>query len=1290
MGALAIGLAASTAVSETPRAALPNLGPRFRIVRKLGQGGMGTVYEAVDVSTAERVALKSLVDVDAESLLRFKREFRALADLAHENLVSLYELFSSDDRWFFTMEAVDGVSLLAWVRHDDDAPAGPTSRRRPPRTRPVEDEEEEPTRPVRRSGTRVRVADADVDADGDDVEAAALDEARLRDAFAQLARGLVALHEGGRVHRDVKPSNILVAEGGRVVILDFGIVAELGSTRADDASIVGTPGYMAPEQTLHGSPPVPANDWYAYGVVLYEALAGRRPFLGTTTQVLAAKLAVAPPDLAAIAPDAPADLVSLCRDLLARDPLARPDGAEVLRRIASDAGRAPAPRALGAHALVGRRADAERLAAAAGRAREDGSLAVLVHAASGVGKSALVAAFLRDFEEERGTRALVLRGRCYEHESLPYKALDSLVDAASRALVTLSYDEVARVVPEDVAALAAVFPVLRRVRAIAARCDEPRIGSGNLKPRALRALEELLVALSCERDLVLAIDDLHWGDADSAAMLAELCRKGRGSVLVVATYRTEHRQRSAAVKTLVQAATNGARIEELGIGPVSRAALRTLAQDLLRGLPDAGSLADRVATEAGGSPYLALELARWVTTTRGVRAEQMSLARVIGARIGGLPADARRLLETIAVAGAPIALDVALASSGVGARGRRASERLVRGSFVLATAEGATMMVATAHDAVRETLLAALGDDTRREHHAALARELADAGGDVYTLARHWLGAWPAADAGVVFDAARAAAESAASTYAFAEAFAYTARAKEVAERAGLPLDAAFLQLHGEAAARSGHLDDAVEAFQAALQVCTAPVARAQLRLALAKAHLGQLDTVASAAQVAEGLAEVGVRRCESSIMHVLGAVLALVLHRCARSLAGSPPLAHAERERLEATASLLVQAGSTAWFRLDRLGQLGSVCRLDVVAQRLGTVRELSYMRSMAAVFMAAAGLRSAAEKLAKSALETLATSSDLPAVARSSQYSAHITNFIGRPTSAVREMDECLGRYGHALENSDYLTAVADVAGNLLLRGHAREGLGWTVRGAERVALSGETSALARGHTYRFYRASLLALLGRVAAGRKVLDEHGADLGTLDREPWRRGQWLAQKALFFAEVGGSASEFESVVTELRTLRASPRALPLQMRHFFVAQAMVRLAQLDDTAASRRRWTKARAELDAAATHPTHRAHLHALDAAHHAWCGRSAAAEQSLAAAEALALEHDIPLVCWDVARQRAIACEVAGDGAGARVHVAEAEALADQHGWVLRAARHREAVAAGERDPRWRYGA
>jgi hypothetical protein len=439
---------------------------RFVVGEMIGCGGMGAVYAVRDGQRGADLALKLLLDTRPERLLAFKNEFRALQDLRHRNLVRLDELFGEDDRWFFTMERVRGI------RFTDHARPG------------------------------------------------ALDPRRLRAALLQLTRGLLALHDADKVHRDVKPSNTLVEADGRVVLLDFGLVGDVRSPQGSLLPGAGTVAYMAPEQ-VRGAGGRPA-DWYSVGVMLYQSLTGVLPFDGPPPQLIARKLAEAAPPPAALAANLPADLERLCTDLLARDPERRPGGHEILARIEER------PRL-----AIGLPSEAPRDGQFAGRTRElaalrtalfetsrKGATTVLIRGASGVGKTALMNAFASALAPP----ALAFTGRCYEHEFVPFKAFDGAIDALARYLDGLDEAALPRVLPPDAAALGRIFPVLTRA---CRRAGLGMDGPGPAEPTgarsaAFRALQRLLGTLARRGPVVFAIDDLHWADVDSLRALEDL------------------------------------------------------------------------------------------------------------------------------------------------------------------------------------------------------------------------------------------------------------------------------------------------------------------------------------------------------------------------------------------------------------------------------------------------------------------------------------------------------------------------------------------------------------------------------------------------------------------------------------------------------------------------------------------------------------------------------------------------------------------------------------------------
>ncbi len=689
---------------------------RFVLKRRLGSGAFGVVYEAWDSARSQLVALKHLLLLEASSLYRFKQEFRALADVGHPNLVGLHELFTDGGQWYFTMDLVRGESFLQHVRllAPQTAEADTLSA---PGLRVSLDRHSRITPPA----------------------SSAFDEARLRNALRQLVLGVAAIHDSGNLHRDLKPSNVLVTEEGRVVVLDFGLVTDTvaGTQRSVDlGAVVGTPGYMAPEQAA-GRPASWASDWYAVGVMLYEAMTGALPFQGRPLEILARKQELDPPDPRLFAPELPGDLCQLAMDLLRREPTARPDA----RDIASRVGAAPSPAtpsgaiplAEGEPILVGREAHLAALEDAFRRSRHGGDdrpVIVYVHGPSGMGKSALLRHFLHELRAR--ARVVVLEGRCYERESVPYKALDSLVDALSRYLRLLPVEEAVALLPRDVHALSRLFPVLRRAEAVArapGRSDVP--DPQELRRRAFGALRELLGRMADQGPLVVSLDDLQWGDADSAALLQDvLTAPDAPALLLLAACRDDEPGGGVLVSALRRGCA-ALDASDVDVGPLQPAEALTLARELLG--PDGDSaVAEPIAREAGGSPLFVHELVRYARAARGAGAAggaAPSLQELLEERSRDLPEGARALWEVVAVAGRPLPLPVARQAASLGDEALQAAALLRGCNLVRTRGAGTDLLLESAHDRLSQATVMVMAPERLRLHHARLAVAL-EAGPD--------------------------------------------------------------------------------------------------------------------------------------------------------------------------------------------------------------------------------------------------------------------------------------------------------------------------------------------------------------------------------------------------------------------------------------------------------------------------------------------------------------------------------------------------------------------------------
>ncbi|MEW5869360.1 MAG: protein kinase [Chloroflexota bacterium] len=826
---------------------------RYRIDAELGRGGMGVVYRAHDTLLQRDVVVKVLGKagdsaLNTEARERLLNEARAAARLNHAHIVSVYDAGEVDDQPYIVMELVDGASLQE--------------------QRPATFEE-------------------------------------IISTGKQICTALAHAHQHGIVHRDLKPGNVLIGKDGTVKLADFGLARSVASHLTEEGSIVGTILYLPPEQAM-GKPIDGRADLYALGAMLYELTTGRLPFVGDSPVAVISQhlyAPVVPPST--FRPDLPAGLERIILRLLAKNPDDRYASAnELLHRLSElEMESKPAlpvfvPESdttdtvlllekLVRGRLVGRQAELEQLRDLWKHARNGNNLLVLISGEPGVGKTRLAHEVI---VYARLGGAAIWQGGCYEYEAAtPYlpivEALRAWVREQNTEALRLQLGalapELAKLAPEIESRIGRLAP-------------NPSLPASEERLRLFDHVTRFIHQLAGERGLLFFLDDLHWVDQGTLALLHYLLRNLRGvPMMILAAYREVELDRNHPLADALVEWNRERLAMRLPLGRLSRRDVSELLASLFGIESVSDEFMDAIYSETEGNPFFVEEVVksliqqgqiyrqdgRWQRHEMEHLTIPQSVKEAIGRRLGRLSKACMEVLHTAAVLGRRFPFrELVFASQGDEEELLDAIDEAVMAQLL--QAEPRETFTFT-HDKIREVLYEELNPIRRRRLHKRVAEGLerllaepASRSGleaEVQDLAYHFI---EGDELEKGLDYSVQAAEKACRLYAHEEALCYYEQAVDCAE--SLEREDMLVSLYraiGQVYVASGEAAPAVENFKRALEFSTLPEQRAELAVHIGETYMivgdergmdflrGALDELDSATQtdlLARAIASIG------------------------------------------------------------------------------------------------------------------------------------------------------------------------------------------------------------------------------------------------------------------------------------------------------------------------------------------------------------------------------------------------------------------------------------------------
>ncbi|GMU52803.1 MAG: hypothetical protein AMXMBFR33_19490 [Candidatus Xenobia bacterium] len=1206
--------------------------PGYRIQAELGRGARGVVYRA------QRGGVSYAIKVELEGNDRSLLSCGAiLACMRHPGLPEVVEVGEAGGRPYLVREYVPGYSLAA------------------------------------------------------ELETGPLPENELIEIAKTIAGALDQVHRHGLIHRDVKPSNIMLSRSGGARLIDFGFATNIHASKHD---AVGTYLYAAPEQSgVLDAPIDQRSDLYALGTVLFHCATGRPPYESESTASLLQMHAAAPvPRLEDHRPELSPALGLIIEKLLAKDPRDRYQTGHSLladlralnklnQRLAEEGkvslGDSAQELTSQFHEMVGREAELEELLAALERTSRGDGQSVLVEGEGGSGKSFLAREFLR---KAVTARPLVLEARC-EQGQPPYAPMRAWAEGYFQQLPGLPAVQRKFVEDELVTFLEQWGTLLGRLSPVLARGQE-HTAALEAGDRFLDATAAFFLQLARMHGcLILLLDDAHHLDEGGHQVLRRVrTALEEVPILLLATARSSLESRQG-LELYLRSARPSVR---LALEPLGNPEIELLVYSYLGSRPVDAELVHQVAVRSHGNPFATAEYVRamlssgvvlpslegWRVDHQGLQSLRLpaDVLELVLQRAAMVSPEVRALMTLAAVYGSRFSLaGLAAVVEKPEAQVQDLLEVAVQFSIVEQAAPGSYLFV---HDRIREAFLGGLEDEARRELHRRVAQgleKLAKIQPELaYAVARHY--ALGLGQGGRVYETNLSAGLMALRDFAFEDAYQFLTQACRSAEKRTEWMEPLSL-----ACERTNRVEEAIKLLTRLLEGKPDSLRRAQYLHRVSKLRLSKLDRAQARDGCRQALAAIGKPVLDHPLWNGVAAAyyfglwLLADFTRIGRAGTGN-------REREETVAELYQSYSEGEYFEMHYPKMLEMGARACLSGHRIGPSPQMitSYANMM--IFFGMLRKSKIVERRA-STIQKLADQLGDPVSNSHLQVMRHVALHIAGECGEVEDgLDRVLTQHGHLTEAWVYLIGVADLAWVLMMRGYQDRAWAWVQRGIERCKLTSSPAGVVRDlDILSCYAISCLAVLGRPGEALEYVERLREKCTTGQADRSLEANYLGHLLMLHRETGELTSPMVETGEQFLKLKMLPALTPLHRRHFFVLWAYANLDRCQRGEASEddyARLDQAMKLLKKTANRVVIQAHyLTALGAREHL-AGRHHRALEHLSKAQDLAALHDAPWVTFEVGRWRSRVLSAMQKFDAANREAARAYQLAVEMNWPSRA--------------------